>query len=601
MNKIIPILIFPICLAAALISKGQESRYEMSKPLDMSMVGVNKVLLMRNGNTLLFHFEPSKAITIKVFDANRKEIASREELCHYLDVYTIQDARFKGLYDIGGEAVLFFDQQNLLSKHRLIRLRFQARDGSLIEEKIMAESKNKEKQIRFYVMKKQEDDTYAILYSLVTNYPRTADLTVEYYNSRHETIKTVHLDADRNKFDYLDVMGADYLNRGVVVTLGLSAILQNGTISHGNTYDTNSYVYGPSVDTRSHNSGGPGFSNSSSFSNNFIDPRSNNYDELDPVATRFNHYVAIYYIGENSSVARSRMADVSPDVYPFHAFHTHNNFSGAINTLLFGYKDGYVQYGMERLPAAVMNNILLKLDDNDLDVKFNNIDHKLANKYLKEKTDTGKVFLGATVGLYTNENGLSTLVSESFTRYANVESPSRPRLFETWLGDIAVTQFDDDGNELWGIVLPRSQYYKSYVHYYYSGHLAAKWHDYLLFGDIPEQVYNRQFLSLNAFPYKKDYYVVFNDDDMNFHKNFDKPCDTVYSFAHTNAIFYSISSKKEVVKHYLFGAPQKAEYKSCFIEGACFDDRSGIYASVIQYRKGEQVSLRMAWSHLDGQ
>ena len=190
------------------------------------------------------------------------------------------------------------------------------------------------------------------------------------------------------------------------------------------------------------------------------------------------------------------------------------------------------------------------------------------------------------------------MVSESFARYANTETAARPNLFETWLGDIAITRVDDDGKELSGLVIPRAQYYKSYRHYYYARNLSARWHDEMLIEDLPELVYNRQFLSLNTYAKGKDCFIIFNDENRNFNLPPGKSVDSVYSFENTNTVYYTLNSKKEIIRNYVFGTPQKGEYKCSFIEGADYDDKTGEYAALIQYKKGEKITLRMAWAHL---
>ncbi len=598
MKKIDAVFTIFLLLLAVSVSQAQNNNYELSKPLDLKLAGVNKVLQMSNGNTLLFHFEPSKAITVKVFDHSRKEIASRQEWCHYLDIYLIQDARFKGLFEIGGEAVLFFDQQNMIGRHRLVRLRFSGTDGQLKDETVLAESKSNEKRIRFYVMNNKLKGKYAVLYAMVENFRRKADLNVEYFSSSHEVERTVQLDVDRSRFDYLDITGADYLDCGVVVSLALSKVLQNGTISHGNTYGPAGSFPGPIVPDASQTTSDNLYLTPPARGSRYADQQSENYDEFDPTPSRFRHILSVYFIPEDGSPIKKKDVDATPDIYPYHSFLTHNDFSNAINLLLFSYKDAYVMYGLDRLPAAVMDNIFLRLDDKDLKTTINPIRNQMANKYLQEKTDSSKIFLGAAVASSTNQYGLSTLVSESFTRYANTESRLRPRLFETWLGDIAITRFDDDGKELYGAVIPRAQYYKSYKHYYYSGQLSAKWHDQMLLDDLPEQVYNRQFISLNVFTQAKNSFLILNDADRNFNLNAGKTCDSVYLFENTNAVYYTINSKKELTRNYVFGKPLRGEYKCSFIEGADFDDKTAEYAALIQYKKGGSISLRMAWAHL---
>ena len=63
---------------------------------------------------------------------------------------------------------------------------------------------------------------YAVLYAMVENFRRKADLNVEYYSSSHEVDRTVHLDVDRSRFDYLDITGADYLDCISFIALSIS-------------------------------------------------------------------------------------------------------------------------------------------------------------------------------------------------------------------------------------------------------------------------------------------------------------------------------------------------------------------------------------------
>jgi hypothetical protein len=47
------------------------------------------------------------------------------------------------------------------------------------------------------------------------------------------------------------------------------------------------------------------------------------------------------------------------------------------------------------------------------------------------------------------------------------------------------------------------------------------------------------------------------------------------------------------------GEPLPKEYKSSFIEGADFDEQRGVYATLVRYKRGEYVSIRMAWVKMD--
>jgi hypothetical protein len=550
--KLYLILLFTLCISVCLGQGGAE----MSRPVDLPMVGANKVLCMRNGNTMLFHFEPSKGITVKVFDSARRQIASHKETCRYLDVFVIQNAEFKGLFDINGEAVLFFDQENHLSQHCLIRLRFNAIDGTLVEEKLMAESKSKSKTMQFYVMKNKEEDNYSVLMSTIKNYPKVCDVFVVYFNKLHQAVREVQLDVDRKQYDFIDVAGAEALPGGNIISLSEYKLTLNGTVSHQN--------------------------------------------EFDPTINEYKHHLAVYYLPKDSANKVSAIKiDVTPDVYPYHTFCTYNPLAGAVNLLLLGYKDAVLKFGLELLPTAVMGNLFLKLNENDLALRTTWINNEMANQYLKEKKDTDSYFKGLPLALFTSQDGLSTMFSESFTRYKNIETLDRPNLLETYLGNICVTQFDDYGKELWGVVLPKAQYYKSYSHYYYANQLAARWHQQKLLGDLPEEVYNRQFVSVNTYTRNKELFIVYNDDNKNFKNSLRHPGDTIYNFAQTNACYYKIDRNKEITRHYVFGEPKVREYKCSFIEGADFDEKRGVYAALVQYKKGDNISLCMAWSHLN--
>jgi hypothetical protein len=57
--------------------------------------------------------------------------------------------------------------------------------------------------------------------------------------------------------------------------------------------------------------------------------------------------------------------------------------------------------------------------------------------------------------------------------------------------------------------------------------------------------------------------------------------------------------KRQITKEYLLGEPLDKEYKSCYVEGGDFDEQRGIYASLIRYKRGSYISLRMAWVTLE--
>ena len=571
-----------ICFAAQL-GFAQEKNFDISTPVGIDPVGLNKVLCMKNGNTVLFHFEPGKPMMVKVFDADHKRIANTQPECNILDIGSLRTLVFKGLYDIGGEAVLFIEQQNS-GRHSLVMLRVNGTNGRKIDERTIGKSKSMAKPAKFFVMKDRKEDDYAIFYCNDVPQFKSCELHLTWYNSKHEVYKEVPLVLDRKKYDYLDVVGADLLPDGACISLGLSTLVMNGTgtfprtVSVGQAGQSGQYEVGQSgqYDVLSEGVG-------SSLEN----------------APIYDHHLAIFFIPKDSARAVSKLVDVSQEVYPYYAQSSYNPFAKSVNLLLLSYRDALYRYGLELRPTSLTSNLFFKLDEDNLAASYTWMNNQLANQSLKEHTDTGNFFKGLPLKLSTNNNGLSTLVSESYSRFKNIESSSRTDVFETFFGDIGVTQFDDDGKEIWGTVLPKSQYLKSYRHYYSAAELGKRAQQQEMFGDLPRQVYDRQFVSCNTYNNGNDQYIVFNDYNKNLQSNIEAGSDTVFTFDHTNTCYYKINKKKEVSKQYMFGDPLTKEYKASFIEGADFDEQRGTYASLIQYKRGEYTSLRMAWRHLD--
>ncbi len=570
--------VFLLCILA-LPSYAQVTKPDMSPPLDIGATGVNKVLCMRNGSTVLFHFETSKPIQVTVFDSMHKKRHVQKHACRLLDLNMMWSSIFKGLYEINGEAVLFLEQEHL-GKHALVRLRFDGNDGQLIEEELLGEWKSINKHTSFYVMKSREADSYAILFATEVPQFLECDLRVVYFSNTHKRVREVPLAVNRKKYDYMDVINAEQQPNGILITLVLSKMITNG--------------------------------------------RPANADIYDPELPVMDHTMALYYLPADSTSVLKNTIDIPRDVYPLYANYTYNPFASALNVTMLSYREGFKRNGLEVLPTAFTDNIFLHVDEQNMGIRYKWLHDKMATDFIKQSNTIGKKYEGLPVKTFTNSNGLTTNVSvavsryyynlygpsyitardisraiDSRFRYTGEVSNSRSDVFETYLGNIGITQLDDDGNELWGAVLPCVQYFMSHNHFYYTAELAKKWQHQKLFDDMPAQVYNRQFLSFNAYNTGKDLYVIYNDYNKNFKNSIQSPGDTIFSFDHALAFYYKVDRKKEVTKHYLYGTPGKNEFKCSFIEGADFDEQRKVYASLVQYTRNDNITLRMAWAQLD--
>lgn len=552
--------LFVLLFLFARVGNAQEAKDTMSLPLDIPATGWNKVLCMKNGYTMLFHFEPEKAMTVIVFDSTHKKVADRKQTCRTMDFGVLRTSVVKGLYEIGGEAVLFVEQEHMWH-HQLVRVRFEGRKGNVLEEKVLGESQGVNKPTRFFVVKNKDNDSYSVLFC--NEYPQFKECKIylSSYNSRHELTVEIPLQVDRKKYDYLEPIGLEWQPAGIMVTMVLSTLKQNGTPSHPGTYD--------------------------------------------PVPDLYDHYLSVYYIPKGSTHAKNTIVNVTTDVFPYYSMFSYNPFAQSLNLYALSYQDAFYRYGVELLPAAMIKRLFLKIDE-DFSPHFNWITDEKANDYYQRYTDSSKVYVGLPLKMFTNDNGLSTVVSESYERYnynqygrGSSIDHQRSHVFESYLGPIGITQFDDDGHEIWGAVLPRSQYLKSYKRYYLPSEFSKQRQNRPMFGDWPPEVYARQFLSFNTYSYNKNLYIIYNDYDKNYYNTLKNPGDTVYDFERTNALCYKVDSKKEMTKYYLFGAPKHNEYRASLIEGADFDEKNGVYATLVQQNRANATSLRMAWQHLE--
>ncbi|MCD6012324.1 MAG: hypothetical protein K0Q79_2186 [Flavipsychrobacter sp.] len=537
----------------AFICHSQTQNWDLSKPVDIKETGVNKVLCMKNGNTMLLHFEINKQTTVKIFDSTHKEIASEKHIFSLLDATRLQDATFKGLHDINGEAVLFIEQERL-SKYVLIRLRFDGSKGTLIEEKIAGESQAQSKRMQFFAMKNREEDGYAIFFCTDVPQFKESRLNVAWYNSKHDKLQEVPLTLNRKEYDGLEVIGAEWQPAGICITLNLRKQLTNAT-NHEDVNVSTSAVYGNNL-----------------------------------------HF---FHIPKGATTAMLKVVDVGKDIYPFYSNYTYNPYAQSLNQFVLSYREYLYRFGTELRPAAAKASLFVSLDAQNMGIKYKWVRNEKANFYYRQQTDSTKLFEGLPVFMNTNENGLSTVIFRSFDRSRDIESYRSQNVSNSYLGNFCITQFDDEGNELWGAVLPAAQFTKSYQHFYFADELAKKWQTQSLFNDLPEQVYNRQFLSQNVYAKSRNFYIVYNDYDKNFNNSIAKPGDTVYNFGVTNACYYKMDRQKNITKHYLFGEPAPHEYRCSFIEGADFDEQRGVYVTLVQYRKGENQSLRMGWAKLE--
>lgn len=205
-----------------------QDNYEMSEPIDISPAGWNKVIQMKNGNTLIFHFENRKAIIVKVFDKNRKEIASAKTLTKVIDLNTLDRTYLDKLFEINGEATLFLTQE-ISNRETTVRLRFSSETGALTNEEIIFQSPSfKDRAHTFFIRQKNSDSYTMVCYHKPKLSETDADIKVITYNNIHGVVNELPVKWDNSKYDniYFKQLSMDNTG-GILMAFVLTKLVQD--------------------------------------------------------------------------------------------------------------------------------------------------------------------------------------------------------------------------------------------------------------------------------------------------------------------------------------------------------------------------------------
>ncbi len=573
-------LLFAFLFCLSPFKSFSQSNNEISDSTNIPDVGWNKVLMMRNGNTLLFHLELRKQIAIKVFDKTRKEIASLSYGPKKMSVNNLDETIVRGIYDINGEAVLFFEQA-VDNRMSLVRIRVDASTGKVIDEVVALQSESFTNKTTFHVIKQKNVDSYAVFcfrYNIIMH-PESKHELAE-FNEKHEVYNTIPIPVNNKDFKYTAFLGARFDN--------------NGGICMG--------IYLSNVDVTSTRA-------PSAWDNS---------------PTIFNKYLLACYKPKNINILLSKMVQMPNEVYPDYTLNSYNRFASNINVLMLDSRPGYFLNGVQTNYIIDRFPLFITINDADMQVHSKWLIYDSVNAIIKQ-SDTGKHFTGVPLKIFTNENGLTTVVYEEYAFFQTIENGfNYPH---TKLGNIAISQLDDDGNELWAGVLPKSQVLDDFFN---GRDIANRDEEKMLFrtaniyaentsytggtSRIPgynvtkrtavnpsmrKQRYSDQLASINCYNNRNNFYFFYNDYAKNFNNTIAKPGDTVSKYELTDAFYYKMDRKRELKKNFLFGPSAENESRSVFLESADFDEKTNTYAALMFHRKGDAYTMHVAWCHLD--
>lgn len=180
----------------------QDSTVIVSQPLDISQEGTNKIIQLKNGNTMLLHFVNGNRLTVMMFDKTGKLFATERPDTKELHTGRLTNTVFKGLTTCNDDAVLFLSQ-TIDNVETMVRLVFDGGSGELKNEQILVQSKSMANTTWGYVVKATQG------YAIVTynnkptkeGVPDSLHITVTRYNADNVPTETITY-AHNKEFDH---------------------------------------------------------------------------------------------------------------------------------------------------------------------------------------------------------------------------------------------------------------------------------------------------------------------------------------------------------------------------------------------------------------
>lgn len=385
----------------------QDSTYSISTPVEIPKEGWNKVVQLRNGNTVLLHFENKKGIVVKVFDKDRKEIASKKHLCSILDINELNKAYFDGVYDINGEAVMFATQ-DVDNARTLIKLRFDGKTGALLAEEKAVASKSFKNMTTAYVLKPLRMEGYNLVTYRNDDVFDSLNVTIIRLKDNHETVQEVayHLDYNK-KYDEVRYISSSAGEDGsVVFVLEASKIVQQGGL--------------------------------------------------------INKTLLMGYLAANSDKVLIKPINLAPNTTVRDLEYVHNPLNNNLH-FLYSTVEGYVpeENGIKGNITAAYDESLLLMPPGLNGLIRKNLDNVKAAEYLTaQKADS---LLRNVVQYFNMDDDGNTIIVARERSYKDIigKKDNAGKRY----GRIILTKYDPAGNELWATVIPKSHCFKEDQYY----------------------------------------------------------------------------------------------------------------------------------------
>ena len=541
----------------------QQVGIEKSAEFDEPDYGWNKLLQLKNGNTLFFHSTKKDGIDIVVYNKQRKQIATRTLESRLWDAGKMRQSKIVGLYEINGEPVIFVVQADSKAP-TLYRMRINGNNGAIVKEdelgnlpktsiwKGYAMAFGNVDMPDIIVEKDPNSDCYVVIFFDGFSHETNKRIKVEHYDGAHKVLNTVFYDSPEGKYKYLRYIGAAVDgNKRVFIT----AYGYNGKADED---------VSPKVIISKVNVGETKFSHSLiNVSNDFNDTKS----------------VMIY----NKNTNKLQLMTLTTAK------------SDAASAMAFGHVD-FLYYRKKSNPCIALLNYI---DPETMQLLSTQpIKGAKIDAYGQLNIEKEYEFDGVPQNMVLNKDNTTTILMEELAHVRKSHSSGPGHIstnsYTTQLGPVGISELSDTGAELKGYTISKLQQAQGTLPILYMAGRSKGVFSYPL--GASHKSNDNEFLSYDYINAPNGRYVIFNDLPRNTDKTEDDDSrKMVTSVSATNTMCYKLNDPK-MDKFYLFGEPDgKKESTFCYIESSDYNRDVNTYATMIVERDGRSKSARIAW------
>lgn len=496
--------------------------------------GWDKLLQLKNGNTLYLHFGKKEGLLLTIYNPQREPIVNDTIHTAQWNAADLESTEIDGIYEINGQPVIFL-QQLVKYSPVLYRLVLDGQTGRLLREDKLGELPSIQHRSVFaednlashdcYVEKDPDSDYYAVaLFS---------GAAIQKNDSIHERVQVLHFspsheiihqgwfylpDTSYSYFSYID-MAVQGKEKVYLATVGFNAKRKEGDAAPKVLFST-----------------------------------------LSPDSATFAHQMLDYTAGAGNMTGYIRTATTLSQVYLL----LNHPVNGMVMNV-FQASNGKLRRHMEwKLP--------------ELNTK--------AQQELGYKED----FKGTPQRLLLHEDGSSTLLLENLSFYK--QGNSQINKLHTNLGDIGISRLDTAGREQSAVAVSKYQVITGVCEPFQLQRRAkSAW----IFRNKIAALNTNTYLSYDYIATPDASFVLFNDYlqylDTGGQDRVRKPLKFAIDANFICCRFYN--GKME--KLFLFGMPEVTKGYACMMGAADYNAVSRTYATVVISRKGGEKKANIAW------